>query len=137
MATDSYPPDARGIPPQPYPYAQAPAPAPYGGGTTRGNPIGIVSFIAGMLLVLWPFVAVIVQSGIAATGDFSGFEVFAWLDGGVGILLGLVAVIAGIIAVVLPDRPRVLGAMGLGIGILAIAGVIAYSLIYPLLTRFA
>lgn len=134
MTTGPYAPDARGIPPQPYPYPQAPM--PYGVNTARGNPLAIVSFVAGMLLVLWPFVAVAFQAAMVGAGDFTAFEVFGWVDGAVGIVLGLVALAAGIVAIVLPGRPRVLGAIGVGIGILSIAGVIAYAVIYPILTSF-
>jgi hypothetical protein len=135
MASAPYPPGNQGIPPQPYAYQQAPA--PYGGTSQRGNPVGMVAFVAGMLLVLWQFLGTVIQAGFAVTGDFTALEAFGWINSGVGIVLGLVALIAGIVAIVLRGRNKVLGAIGLGIGILSLAGVISFAVIYPLITGFS
>lgn len=127
-----------GYPQGAYPaYASAPyPPSTEPGVTSRRNTLGLVSVIVGavplLLGLISPFVTLLAYHG--TNYDLIGLA-NAILNG-IGFLLGLAALIIGLIAVTRKGLPKALAGIGIGLGIGATWGGIT-ALLYPVVLQFA
>jgi hypothetical protein len=112
-----------------YPPQGHPAPAP----ARRGNPMGLVALIAGILILATQVFQLIGQAVVIRGADYSAIQILNIAQGVIQGLLGLVAVVFGIIGILQKGRPHALAGIGLGIGASAVLGVVTGWLIFPLI----
>ncbi|WP_438352138.1 hypothetical protein [Microbacterium sp. CJ88] len=109
-------------------YAQPGEPKP----ASKGNPLALVSIIAGALLLLWQFVFLFLQAGAYASSSYQAIGALGTVSGVVQGILALVALAFGVIGLAQRGKPRVLAGIGTGIGISGLVGVIV-GLIFPII----
>ena len=123
-------------PPHAYGAQGYPGPAPASSAPRSGNTMGLVAIIAGVLILVMQVVGMIGQAAVIRGTDYAAIQVVNVVQGVVQGVLGLVAVVFGIIGVVQKDKPKALAGIGLGIGLSALIGVITGWLIFPLIAAF-
>jgi hypothetical protein len=114
----------------PVPPAYAPAPPSAASPTVqvpkRRNQVGSAAFVVALSAFLSPAIAVIggfVAIGrVPMTDDSDVFNVllFGAIGAGIGCAVGIVAVVLGIVALVLRDRKRLWGVLGVVLAVIAI-----------------
>jgi hypothetical protein len=92
----------------------------------RRNPVGIAAFVVGLSAFLSPAIAVLGGFAIIGRAPMSdGLDLFTVLlfgaiGAGIGCAIGLVALVPAIISLVLRDRKRLWGVLGLVLAAIAI-----------------
>jgi len=104
----------------------------------RRNTVGIGAFIFGLLAFLSPAIGVV--AGFALIGEvpnadglnFFNVVIFGAIGAGVGFVVGLIAIVLGIISLVIKNAKRLWGILGLVLGI--VAGLIGWIPLFAWLT---
>lgn len=111
-------------PGQPTGWSQAPA-IPGSPSRPRRNGLAIAAIaVAGLMLLLGPMRQVAFQVGIEAGDGAASLGAIGSVFTVLGIVLALVVLALGIVALLLPDRARLLAAAAVGIGASSLAGTI-------------
>jgi hypothetical protein len=119
---------AGAYPGQPYAGASAAVTAPKG----KGNPFGLISLIAGGVLLLWQFVFLFLQAGAYAASSYETLGAIGALNGIVQGILALAALVFGFIGLAQRGKPKVVAGIGTGIGISGLVGVLV-GLLFPVI----
>lgn len=102
-----------------------------GAGYPARNPLGLVSVILGGIPLLFGLLAPLLYLVTARSGDYNLVGVFSGILNGLSVVLGVAALIVGLIALTRKWQPKALAGVGTGLGIAAAwGGITAFA--YPL-----
>ena len=129
------PPAQPGYAPQP-PYAQAPYDQAAAQGSTgpARNPLGLTAVILGAIPLLLGIVQPFLTLLSVNTSNYAVYGIQVAALNGLALLLGLAALIVGIIGLLRKGASMVLAGIGVGLGIAAVVGG-ATAFLYPLIVQ--
>ena len=80
--------------------------------STSTQPIGIVAFVLGIVLVVVDFVNIFITASLIRAGDHSSLSTVSFIMATISVVLALTAIAVGIVACRRPGATRVYGAIG-------------------------
>lgn len=114
----------------------SPSPVPVSSPPRARNTLGVVALSAGIALLVWNVVFVVLQASTIASRDIPQLGVLGLLSAVVVIALALTAIICGALGLFARDRPRVAAGIGTGIGIAGAAGLVNGVVLNALIPLF-
>lgn len=130
-----HPPGADYQPPQAAGYGRSPY-SPFGAGDAAGesaarNPLGLVSVIVGAVPLLLGLIGPFLPLAIMSAGNYGLYSVVIAVLNGVGLVMGIAALVIGVVAITRKGLPKALAGIGVGLGIAAVWGGLT-AFLYPL-----
>lgn len=101
-----------------------PSPMPGPPPTRARNTVGVVSLSAGVALLVWNVLFVVLQAWTIASRNMPQLGVLGLLSAVIIFALALTAIICGGIGLFARDRPRAAAGIGTGIGIAGVVGLV-------------
>ncbi|MFF2389170.1 hypothetical protein [Agromyces sp. NPDC058104] len=102
--------------------------------SSRLEPIGVVAFVLGIVLVVTDFAAIFINAALIRSGDFSSFSTVSFVMTTISVVLALATVAIGIVACLRGGPTRVYGAIGTTVGAMVLLQQFG-SLIYALIVN--
>lgn len=87
------------------------------------NPMGVGSLTAGIGLLVWNIVFLVIQAATISRGDIAQLGLLGVFSGILVFVLAGVGLTCGIIGLVQQGRPRTLAGIGTGLAIAGLAGL--------------
>ncbi|GAA1782841.1 hypothetical protein [Agromyces lapidis] len=99
---------------------------------SRLEPIGVIAFVLGIVLVLVDFASIFIDAAFIRSGDYTSFSTVSFVITTISVVLALTAITIGIVACLRGGATRVYGAIGTTVGAMVLLqqfGTLVYALI--------
>lgn len=100
--------------------------------SSRTEPIGVVAFVLGIVLVVVDFASIFINASFIRSGDYAAMSTVTFIIATISVVLALTAIAVGVVACLRGGATRVYGAIGTTVGAMVLLQQFG-SLIYALI----